>query len=85
MSPQYEKVRKQRKLASDKFRKRKETCFKKCYYLSRECQADVFFALRYRGKLYYYTSSESQSWPLSLEDIVSLLLFIILENILIYK
>ena len=83
MPSQYETARVQKKLANERFRKRKETCFKKCHYLSEECQADVFFALRYRGKLYYYTSTESQSWPPSLEDIVSFLLSTKLKIILL--
>jgi hypothetical protein len=55
------------------FRQRKISLISKADDLYRFYEAEVFFAIRTKGRYYVYTSSENSSWPPIMKQIVSLL------------
>ena len=63
----------------EKFRKRKESLFRKCDELRIHCQADVYILVCRNGKYFVYKSTDHPSWPPSPEQIVSLSLVPILN------
>ena len=69
----YEQQRNKRN-TQEKFRRRKISLLSKADDLHRLFRADVFFAIRKKGRYYIYISAVNHHWPPTKEQIVSLLL-----------
>jgi hypothetical protein len=67
----YKQQRKKRN-TQEKFRRRKISLVSKVDDLHRFFGADVFLAIRKRGRYYAYISTEELHWPPTKEQIVSL-------------
>ena len=62
-----------KKATDEKFRKRKNSIFKKGDELRLLCGVDVYILLHRKGKYYTYNSMNQPSWPPSLEEIINTL------------
>jgi hypothetical protein len=60
---------------TDNFRRRKITFIEKADELRSEFGCDIYVLGRRNGKLFNYTSRDGPSWPLSLTEVVSGVLF----------
>jgi hypothetical protein len=60
-----------KKNTQEQFRRRKISLLNKADDLHRFFGADVFFAIRKKGKYYVYISAEKPHWPPTKEQIVS--------------
>ena len=69
----YEQQR-NKKNTLEKFRRRKISLLNKADDLHRFYKADVFFAIRKKGRYYAYISTVNLHWPSTKEQIVSRLL-----------
>lgn len=58
-------------LLRNKAFKRRETLIRKCDEIRRLCGAQVYLAIRLRGRLDIYESETTQAWPMSETSIVS--------------
>ena len=52
------------------YRKRKATLFKKAHELRKFCDAEVAVIIYKHNQYFIYRSTDQQSWPLSIEQIV---------------
>ena len=68
--PSPEAQARNRKLARDKYRKRRRTCIKKAHELAIRCSADVYLAVCKGGKFFIYKSTDRQGWPPAHNDLV---------------
>jgi hypothetical protein len=62
---------KRQRSAKNRFRKRRNGLFKKTFELSKLCEAEVFLVIEKDDKFYTFRSTEDESWPPTMEEIVS--------------
>ena len=63
----------QKRAKRDMYRKRKSTLVKKAYELGKLCEVDVAVIICRNGRYFTYRSLDQQSWPPSMESIVSMM------------
>jgi hypothetical protein len=71
-SQKYEKEEfRKKKNEREKLRKRKNNLFKKAYELGKLCNVDVAVIVHKNGRYFTYRSTDKESWPPSMKEIVS--------------
>jgi hypothetical protein len=61
------------KIKLERERRRKKSLFKKAYELGVLCNVDVAVIIRKNGRYFIYRSTNQESWPPAMSEIVSLI------------